>query len=128
MHEVDFVYGYGYGHRFVPYERSTRGCEVSFNLLLCAFFMTHTLSTLLPALRQSARYARYAQYVRHLFCLAALVALALPAQAATKTWDGTTGNWSDDTKWSPAGAPLATDDVVVDAGSVTLTVDRKSVV
>ena len=91
--------------------------------------MTQTLPSLLPALRLSARYARYvryvryAQYARHLFCLAALVALALalPAQAVTKTWDGTTGNWSDDTKWSPAGAPLATDDAVVDAGSVTLT-------
>ena len=54
---------------------------------------------------------------RNLF-LGSLVSLALSqaAQAATFYWDGTTGNWSDLTKWStdlagttdPAAAPLAT--------------------
>jgi len=43
------------------------------------------------------------------------------AHAADKTWDGSTGNWSDGTKWSPAGAPTmnGTDNAEVGSGTVT---------
>ena len=52
--------------------------------------------------------------------LAALT-LALPAQAATNTWNGSTGNWSTAGSWSTGSVPSAADDVVVNAGTVTLT-------
>jgi hypothetical protein len=39
---------------------------------------------------------------------------------ATKTWNGSTGTWATAGSWSPTGIPLSTDDVVINAGSVTI--------
>ena len=47
--------------------------------------------------------------------LLALLGLALPAAAATYTWNVTSGNWSTPASWTPsagAGGPLATDSVI----------------
>ncbi len=35
------------------------------------------------------------------------------------TWDGTSGNWNDGSKWSCGQAPTATDDVYINSGTVT---------
>jgi len=61
---------------------------------------------------------------KSLFLLSLSLLLAIPfeAKALTKTWNGTSGNWSDGSKWMPIGAPDATDDVVIAAGTVTLDV------
>lgn len=40
---------------------------------------------------------------------------------ATKTWNGTTGSFSDDTRWSPQPAPTTGDVAVINTGSVTAT-------
>lgn len=69
------------------------------------------------------------QHTRHILATAALLlGSLLPATAAdfTATWNGTTGNWSDTTKWSTN--PLApnngnggfTFDVVQSAGALTM--------
>ncbi len=51
-----------------------------------------------------------------------LLTVPFGAGAITKTWNGTNGNWSDGSKWMPAGAPDPTDDVVITFGTVTLDV------
>ena len=38
------------------------------------------------------------------------------------TWNGTTGNWSDAAKWSCGHAPLAAENAVINAGTLTLDV------
>lgn len=43
---------------------------------------------------------------------------------ATKTWNGTAGNWSDGTKWSGGTKPAAGDDVIFNTGSGGCTVDE----
>ena len=45
-----------------------------------------------------------------------------PAQAVTKTWTGlgADANWSTAANWSPAGAPVAGDDLVFPAGAAQL--------
>ncbi|GAA5484178.1 beta strand repeat-containing protein [Haloferula sargassicola] len=44
---------------------------------------------------------------------------------ATFTWDGSVGNWTDNSKWSPTGDPSGSSaDVVVDSGSLTLNSSR----
>ncbi len=52
------------------------------------------------------------------------VSLALAgrsAAAATRTWNGTSStNWSDGANWTPAGAPLAGDDLVFPGGASNL--------
>ena len=72
------------------------------------------------ALPQLACQARRSTLIGALGALAALT-LALPAQAATNTWNGSTGNWSTAGSWSTGSVPTAADDVVVNAGTVTLT-------
>jgi hypothetical protein len=42
--------------------------------------------------------------------------------AATCTWIGTSGSWSDPTKWSCGAVPGAADDVEINSGTVTLDV------
>jgi len=37
-----------------------------------------------------------------------------------KTWDGSTGNWSDASKWIPSGVPANTDSVIVNGGTITM--------
>lgn len=37
----------------------------------------------------------------------------------TRTWDGTTGNWNDPTKWSGGVTPGAGDAVIINAGTVS---------
>ena len=39
---------------------------------------------------------------------------------ATKTWNGSTGTWATAASWSPSGVPAAADDVIINAGSVTV--------
>ena len=53
-----------------------------------------------------------------------------PAQAATCTWDGTTGDWSDSTRWSCGAVPGVGDDAIINGGTVSVnsaaTVDNLS--
>ncbi|GAG43116.1 unnamed protein product, partial [marine sediment metagenome] len=44
--------------------------------------------------------------------------------SAQKTWDkgGSNGNWDEDSSWSPAGEPTATDDAIINNGA-TVTVN-----
>ena len=49
-----------------------------------------------------------------------LLALPTLASAATATWDGSTGAWSDSTKWSTGIAPGLGDMAVVNSGTVTV--------
>ncbi|MCC6724821.1 MAG: hypothetical protein IT258_09950, partial [Saprospiraceae bacterium] len=61
----------------------------------------------------------------HSFAMPLLILLSilsLPdlARAGTCTWDGSVGDWSDASKWSPAGIPSSTDDIVINGGLVTL--------
>jgi hypothetical protein len=42
--------------------------------------------------------------------------------ACDKTWDGTTGDWSDGSKWSPAGAPSPSQRACLPGGAYTVTV------
>ncbi|MBK9337639.1 MAG: hypothetical protein IPM98_14175 [Lewinellaceae bacterium] len=51
-----------------------------------------------------------------------LLAAPFSADAITKTWNGTSGNWSDGSKWIPVGVPTSTDEVVINNGTVTLDV------
>ncbi len=53
------------------------------------------------------------------------IVLAAPAAApsATCIWDGTTGNWSDTTKWSCGAVPGASDTATISDGTVTVDVD-----
>lgn len=68
-------------------------------------------------------------YTRTHFTAALLLGTALPVTAAdfTATWNGTTGNWSDATKWSTNPAfpnnGVNTFDAVQSSGTVTLTQD-----
>jgi hypothetical protein len=39
---------------------------------------------------------------------------------ANKTWNGGTGTWATAGNWTPSGIPLNTDDIFINAGSVTL--------
>jgi hypothetical protein len=41
-----------------------------------------------------------------------------PPAPTVQTWFGGTGNFSDPQNWSPAGSPVATDTLVIDAGRV----------
>ncbi len=45
---------------------------------------------------------------------------AKTVSAAACTWDGTTGNWSDTTKWNCGHAPAAADSATIGGGTVTL--------
>ena len=80
----------------------------------------HMLS-LFAALRLGTRHNLSRLWMRLLAVFAALFVLALPAHAVTKTWNGSNGSWNTAASWSPAGVPATTDDVVVNAGTVTLT-------
>ncbi|MEW6304193.1 MAG: hypothetical protein AB1705_12020 [Verrucomicrobiota bacterium] len=51
-----------------------------------------------------------------------LVGLPLHAQT-TYTWNGTTGSWSDTTRWSPNGLPGAGDTANIGSGTVTVGAD-----
>lgn len=46
-----------------------------------------------------------------------------PTLAATCTWDGSTGNWSDTAHWSCGAVPGAGDTATIQNGTVTLDVD-----
>jgi len=39
---------------------------------------------------------------------------------ADKTWNGSTGTWATSASWSPTGVPLSTDNVFINAGTVTV--------
>lgn len=45
-----------------------------------------------------------------------------PSYSAVKTWIGGNSNWSNGANWSPAGAPIGTDDVVINS-VCTITMD-----
>jgi hypothetical protein len=45
------------------------------------------------------------------------------AQAAICTWNGTTGNWNDSTRWSCGDVPGVGDEAVINNGSVSVTAD-----
>ena len=45
------------------------------------------------------------------------------AARVTPTWNGTTGNWSDASKWSSGVVPSSPDDVILPAGTYTVTLD-----
>ena len=57
-------------------------------------------------------------------CLVCAALFFAPGElrAVTKTWVGSTGNWSAAAKWNPAGVPGATDSVIINAGTATLDV------
>ncbi len=56
-------------------------------------------------------------------CLFLFQFLSFPFTAKTQcTWNGTAGNWSDGSKWSCGHAPLPAENVVINAGTVTLDV------
>jgi hypothetical protein len=44
------------------------------------------------------------------------------------TWNGTTGNWSDATKWSCGQVPTTNNNVVINSGTVTLDVSDRTIV
>ncbi|PZP30915.1 MAG: hypothetical protein DI603_13330, partial [Roseateles depolymerans] len=48
---------------------------------------------------------------------AGLASLATPVGAATYTWLGTSGNWSDASKWSLLGVPGAGDTAIIQNGN-----------
>jgi len=57
-----------------------------------------------------------------IIALACLGASAAAAQACTKTWNGGTGSWSEENKWTPKGVPLSEDEVCITApGTYTVT-------
>jgi hypothetical protein len=56
-----------------------------------------------------------------LVCLAVLSASR--GFGAVKTWDGSTGNWSNDAKWVSSGQPTASDNAYVVGGSIAITED-----
>ncbi|MFZ2072204.1 MAG: hypothetical protein WAV10_00780 [Minisyncoccia bacterium] len=64
------------------------------------------------------------------FVIAFFVFFVLPtnhAEAATRTWRGTTdSNWGTDTNWLEGAVPLSTDDVVFDASSPACTVNTST--
>jgi hypothetical protein len=45
------------------------------------------------------------------------------AQATVCTWNGTTGNWNDSTRWSCGDVPGVGDEAVINNGSVSVTAD-----
>jgi len=51
---------------------------------------------------------------------ASLLAASPQAPAAACTWDGSTGNWSDSTRWSCGTVPGSSDEAIINSGSVTL--------
>jgi len=61
-------------------------------------------------------------YIRFIYTILLLLAVSgtVAAQGITYTWDGTDGNWSDATKWSPNGVPDSTDFINIGSGTVTL--------
>lgn len=62
-------------------------------------------------------------YSTTLFLILALQALSFSIFATSYSWNGTTGNWSDPTKWIPNGVPGAGDIVTLNTGSCTLDAD-----
>lgn len=50
------------------------------------------------------------------------------AHAAAKTWTGlgATNNWSDSDNWSPAGAPIAADAVIINTGTKNVNIDSSA--
>lgn len=76
-----------------------------------------------PCLGTSAKKLNSAKPVQRLaFHLAVAMAVtAGSALAATKTWNGGTGNWNDAAMWTPSGVPAATDTVIFDGGTINLT-------
>lgn len=64
---------------------------------MCAVFRTYDLQAMRP---------------RKAVALLFLVAASLEVRAATRTWSGPSGNWSDGTKWVGGVAPSSGDDLV----------------
>lgn len=59
--------------------------------------------------------------------LGGLLFITLNVYGATKTWIGSDGdNWNNAASWDPAGAPLATDDVVISGFSGTIVINTSS--
>src|SRR5690349_1785829 len=66
-------------------------------------------------------------FVRNLRALAVLASAALAtlslassARAATKTFNSTGTNWNTNSDWTPNGIPAATDDVLINAGTLDM--------
>ena len=59
-------------------------------------------------------------YLRSALFMVVALAGASPAGAAVCTWNGSTGNWTDASRWDCGAVPGASDDAVVNAGTVTL--------
>jgi hypothetical protein len=45
------------------------------------------------------------------------------AQAATCTWNGSSGNWNDPTKWGCGYVPGVGDEAIINNGTVSMTAD-----
>lgn len=60
---------------------------------------------------------------RRLFVCGLLLLIASSAAAATRTWAGATGNWSNPANWVGGVAPAAGDDLVFPSGLYTATND-----
>ena len=60
------------------------------------------------------------------FCALLLIGLFLPTSstAATFTWGGSDGSWSNQFNWLPAGVPGVDDRVVINTGTITVDGDR----
>jgi len=62
--------------------------------------------------------------LRHFLCINVVVLLlANLAQGASYIWNGTSGNWTDSTRWSPNGIPGATDTATINSGVVSVSAD-----
>ncbi len=71
-------------------------------------------------------------FVRKLRAFAVLASAALAtinvahsASAATKTFNTTGGNWGTNNDWTPNGVPAATDDVLVNSGTLNMALTAK---
>jgi hypothetical protein len=60
--------------------------------------------------------------LRLLLAACCLTSFNMRAQT-TYTWNGTTGNWIDSTRWTPNGVPGAADTAIINSGSVTVSAD-----
>ena len=61
--------------------------------------------------------------LRLFVCIFVFVTLSVSAAAATRTWGGSSGNWSNPANWVGGVAPVAGDDLVFPVGPYTMTND-----
>jgi len=96
-----------------PYGRV--GGTVSTNLIARKGMTPFVVSTLFGKPLSTKTFYFMQPIARALLLVFSVTAFQSVANAATKTWNAATGNWSDSGNWS-GGLPTASDDVVVDNG------------